>query len=54
MKLLLEEQRGSAKSMALFVFKNNSALRFYERNGFNVVREAHTTLVMRRAMAEAA
>jgi ribosomal protein S18 acetylase RimI-like enzyme len=54
MRLLLEERRGTAKSMALFVLKNNPAFRFYQRHGFEVVRETHTTLVMRRAMAEAA
>jgi ribosomal protein S18 acetylase RimI-like enzyme len=54
MRLLLEERRGTAKSMALFVLKNNPAYRFYERHGFEVVRETHTTLVMRRALAEAA
>jgi ribosomal protein S18 acetylase RimI-like enzyme len=31
MRLLLEERRGTAKSMALFVLKNNPAFRFYER-----------------------
>jgi ribosomal protein S18 acetylase RimI-like enzyme len=31
MRLLLEEQRGTAKSMALFVLKNNPAFRFYKR-----------------------
>jgi ribosomal protein S18 acetylase RimI-like enzyme len=54
MRLLLEERRGTAKSMALFVLKNNPAFRFYQRHGFEVIRETHTTLVMRRAMAEAA
>jgi ribosomal protein S18 acetylase RimI-like enzyme len=54
MRLLLEERRGTAKSMALFVLKNNPAFRFYERHGFAVVRETHTMLVMRRAMSEAA
>jgi len=54
MRLLLEEQRESAKSVALFVLKNNPAFRFYQRHGFEVVRETHTTLMMRRAMAEAA
>jgi ribosomal protein S18 acetylase RimI-like enzyme len=54
MRLLLEEQRETAKSMALFVLKNNPTYRFYERHGFKVVRETHTTLVMRRAMTEAA
>ena len=51
---LLNEQARAAQSMALFVLKNNPAYRFYERQGFEVVRETHTTLVMRRAMAEAA
>ncbi|MGF9759362.1 GNAT family N-acetyltransferase [Microvirga sp. 0TCS3.31] len=51
---LLNEQARTAKSMALFVLKNNPAFRFYERHGFEVVRETHTTLVMRRAMSEAA
>jgi ribosomal protein S18 acetylase RimI-like enzyme len=54
MRLLLEEQRGAAKSMALFVLKNNPALRFYRRHGFDIVRETYTTFVMRRAMGEAA
>jgi ribosomal protein S18 acetylase RimI-like enzyme len=51
---LLNERARTAKSMALFVLKNNPAFRFYERHGFEVVRETHTTLVMRRTMAEAA
>jgi ribosomal protein S18 acetylase RimI-like enzyme len=51
---LLNEQATTAKSMALFVLKDNPAYRFYERHGFVVVRETHTTLVMRRAMGEAA
>lgn len=51
---LLEEQYRTAKSMALFVLKNNAACRFYERHGFEVVRETHTTLVMRREMVEVA
>jgi ribosomal protein S18 acetylase RimI-like enzyme len=54
LRLLREEQRGSAESMALFVLKNNPAFRFYERHGFEVVRETHNMLVMRRAMDEAA
>ncbi|WP_201865105.1 GNAT family N-acetyltransferase [Microvirga soli] len=54
LRLLREEQRGSAKSMAPFVLKNNPAFRFYERHGFEVVRKTHTTFVMRRAMGEAA
>lgn len=52
--LLREEQRGSAKSMALFVLRNNPAFRFYERHGFEVVRETHTTLVMRRDLIRVA
>ena len=51
---LLNEQARTAKSMALFVLKNNPAFRFYERHGFEVVRETHTTLVMRRALIRAA
>jgi ribosomal protein S18 acetylase RimI-like enzyme len=54
MRLLLEERRGVAKSMALFVLKNNPALRFYRRHGFEVVRETPTRFVMRREIAEAA
>jgi ribosomal protein S18 acetylase RimI-like enzyme len=54
LRLLLEERCKTATSMALFVLKNNPAFRFYERHGFEVVRETHTTLVMRRSMAEAA
>ena len=54
MRLLLEERGRTVKSMALFVLKNNPAYSFYERHGFEVVRETHTTLVMRRALAEAA
>ncbi|MGF9758288.1 GNAT family N-acetyltransferase [Microvirga sp. 0TCS3.31] len=51
---LLNEQARTAKSMALFVLKNNPAFRFYQRHGFEVIRETHTTLVMRREMGEAA
>jgi ribosomal protein S18 acetylase RimI-like enzyme len=54
MRLLLEERRGTAKSMALFVLKNNPAFIFYQRHGFEVVRETHTTLVMRRDLIRAA
>jgi ribosomal protein S18 acetylase RimI-like enzyme len=54
MRLLLEERCRTAKSMALFVLKNNPAFRFYERHGFDVVCETPTTLVMRRDMSEAA
>ncbi|WP_201864909.1 GNAT family N-acetyltransferase [Microvirga soli] len=53
MRLLLEQRR-TAKSMALFVLKNNPASRFYKSHGFGVVSETHTTFVMRRAMGEAA
>jgi ribosomal protein S18 acetylase RimI-like enzyme len=45
---LLNEQAGTAKSMALFVLRNNPVYHFYQRHGFEVVRETHTTLVMRR------
>jgi ribosomal protein S18 acetylase RimI-like enzyme len=54
MRLLLEERCRTAKSMALFVLKNNPAFRFYKRHGFGVVSETHTTFVMRRPMGEAA
>jgi GNAT superfamily N-acetyltransferase len=54
MRLLLEERCRMANSMALFVLKNNPALRFYRRHGFQVVRETHTAFVMRRAIAKAA
>jgi ribosomal protein S18 acetylase RimI-like enzyme len=54
MRRLLEERCGTAKSMALFVLKNNPAFRFYQRHGFGVVRETPTKLVMRREIAEAA
>ena len=36
MQRLLEERCGTAKSMALFVLKNNPAFRFYERHGFKI------------------
>jgi ribosomal protein S18 acetylase RimI-like enzyme len=54
MRRLLKEQCGTAKSMALFVLKNNPAFRFYQRHGFGVVRETPTKLVMRREIVEAA
>lgn len=54
MRLLLEEQRGTAKSMALFVLENNPAFQFYLLNGFDVVRKPSTKFVMRPAMADAA
>ena len=50
MRMLLEERRGTAKSMALFVLKNNPAFSFYQRHGFKVVHETHSTLVMRREL----
>ena len=54
MRRLLKEQCGTAKSMALFVLKNNPAFRFYQRHGFGVVRETPTKFVMRREIVEAA
>jgi ribosomal protein S18 acetylase RimI-like enzyme len=54
LRLLVEERCGTAKSMALFVLKNNPAFQFYERHGFGVVRETPTKFVMRRGMVEAA
>ncbi len=42
------------KPMALFVLKNNLALQFYRRHGFDVMQEASTKFVMRRVMAEIA
>jgi ribosomal protein S18 acetylase RimI-like enzyme len=54
MRLLLEEQRETAKSMALFVLKNNPAFQFYEQHGFKVVHETHSTFVMRRELIRAA
>jgi ribosomal protein S18 acetylase RimI-like enzyme len=53
MRLLLKEQRGAARSMALFVLKSNPASRFYQRHGFDVVQETPTRFVMRREIAEA-
>jgi ribosomal protein S18 acetylase RimI-like enzyme len=50
----LNEQGRTAKSMALFVQKNNPAFRFYKRHGFEVVRETHSTFVMRRKLDRAA
>ncbi len=54
MERLLEERRRTARSMALFVLKNNPAFRFYERHGFSIVREIGSRFVMRREMVEAA
>ncbi|MBL0407207.1 GNAT family N-acetyltransferase [Microvirga aerilata] len=54
MRLLLEERRGAAKSMALFVFKNNPAFHFYQQHGFGIVQETPTIFVMRRGLGEAA
>ena len=50
----LNEQGRTAKSMALFVLKNNPAFRFYKRHGFEVVQEIHSTFVMRRKLDRAA
>jgi ribosomal protein S18 acetylase RimI-like enzyme len=50
----LNEQGRTAKSMALFVLKNNPAFRFYKRHGFEVVQETHSTFVMRRKLDHAA
>ncbi|WP_262270470.1 GNAT family N-acetyltransferase [Microvirga yunnanensis] len=49
---LLDDWAETAASMALFVLKNNPAVRFYKRHGFKVVRQTHTTFVMRRAITE--
>jgi ribosomal protein S18 acetylase RimI-like enzyme len=49
---LLAEWTGTARSMALFVLKNNPAVRFYERLGFSVVHETKTKFVMRREIIE--
>jgi ribosomal protein S18 acetylase RimI-like enzyme len=54
MRLLLGKQRETAKSMALFVLKNNHAYQFYEHHGFKVVHETHSTFVMRRELIRAA
>jgi len=51
---LLEESHGRARSMALFVLKNNPAARFYKRHGFAVVQETPTKFVMRREMIASA
>jgi ribosomal protein S18 acetylase RimI-like enzyme len=51
---LLNEQARTAKSMALFVLKNNNAFRFYQRHGFEVIWETHSTLMMRRELTRAA
>jgi ribosomal protein S18 acetylase RimI-like enzyme len=50
----LNEQGRTAKSMTLFVLKNNPAFRFYKRHGFEVVQETHSTFVMRRKLDRAA
>jgi ribosomal protein S18 acetylase RimI-like enzyme len=49
---LLGDWTGIARSVALFVLKNNPAFRFYERLGFSVVHETKTKFVMRRAIIE--
>jgi len=51
---LLEERRGTAKSIALFVLKNNPAFRFYKRHGFSVAQETSTRFIMRRKINIAA
>jgi ribosomal protein S18 acetylase RimI-like enzyme len=51
---LLDEWRGTAASMALFVLKNNPAARLYERLGFAVVQETRTKFVMRRELIDCA
>lgn len=51
---LLNEHGSPANSMALFVLKNNPAFRFYRRHGFEVIRETHSTFLMRREMPAAA
>ena len=51
---LLNEQARTAKSMALFVLKNNPASQFYEQHGFKVVHETHSTFVMRRELIRGA
>ncbi|WP_414474052.1 N-acetyltransferase family protein [Microvirga sp. M2] len=51
---LMEKRRGTAKSIALFVLKNNPAVRFYERHGFSIASETTTNFVMRREMDGAA
>lgn len=45
---LLNDWAGIARSMALFVLKNNPAVRFYQRLGFDIVRETRTKFVMRK------
>lgn len=47
---IFKEHADMAKSIALFVLRNNSALSFYKRHGFNIVREISSTFVMRRAL----
>jgi ribosomal protein S18 acetylase RimI-like enzyme len=54
MQRLMEELRGTAKSIALFVLKNNPAFRFYEKHGFSVAQETSTKFVMRREIDKAA
>jgi ribosomal protein S18 acetylase RimI-like enzyme len=50
----MEERRGAAKSIALFVLKNNPALSFYEQHGFSVAQGTRTKFVMRRELDKAA
>ena len=49
---LLVEWTGIARSVALFVLKDNPAVLFYQRLGFSIVRETSTKFVMRRAITE--
>jgi len=47
---LLNDWAGMARSVALFVLKNNPAVRFYQRLGFDIVRETRTKFVMRKVI----
>jgi ribosomal protein S18 acetylase RimI-like enzyme len=51
---MLAEWTGIVRSMALFVLKNNPAIRFYRRLGFSAVHETNTKFVMRRNIMHAA
>jgi len=51
---LLADWTGIVGSVALFVLKNSTAVRFYERLGFSIVRETPTKFVMRRGVESAA
>ncbi|MBM1174199.1 GNAT family N-acetyltransferase [Microvirga arabica] len=54
MQRLMEGLRGTARTMALFVLKNNPAFRFYKRHGFSIAQETRTKFVMRREIDKAA